>query len=379
MARSWTVVTLAGKSLLDRYAKETGIAPVGEGAAEGWRAKDQRDQWDQIAFDLATWLAGKPPSEVGSLSAELQTLARLDKTPQLKGDRFKLHLLATDTPQAYTAARALALWSGKNGWFEFDPCRDLIAGLQVGDYETFVHRGLPALVRRLAEIAAQVYDLMINSTAGFRAVTPYLYAFALIQQVPMVYQFEGAEQLLFIPRVPIELKWDVVEKFYVQMVSLQRGIGSSVEQLTGDPAFRDLDNIGLVEGDKDMAVLSAIGEILLGRYRQLYALVDVDQSAVPALKANPEMLRIVAEKFCDDHHRENRTERKNGHFVFDNGDNPYRIYFVQPRHGSPIIYKTFTDHDEHQWYYEHTAPPPPESLHPVRCRISKQDWRLEEA
>lgn len=124
-------------------------------------------------------------------------------------------------------------------------------------------------------------------------------------------------------------------------------------------------------------MLSALGEILLARYRSQFATVYTDRHAQHELKEAPvEMRRVIAEKFCDPKQRGQKTEMKNGHYVYDDGNNCYRIYYLSNSQGFPVIYKLFwTDHEAHERYCQQRKPPR-NNFDVHVFRIAKGSWQL---
>ncbi|MBX5436866.1 MAG: hypothetical protein IRZ33_06585 [Alicyclobacillaceae bacterium] len=375
----WTVITVAGTSLVNK----------GREAVAGWKARSggaRETQMPQLsATALAAWFREQTPSDQEKLSSEFKSAAVMARTPEFRGGRLYVHLLASETEDGRLEAQALARlgeWAFPHSVAEFcfDPNKDCIPGLQVSDRRRFVYEGLPVLIRRLSEIAQHSPgSVVVNCTSGFRSTVPYLTAFALIHNLRMVYVFEGSGELLTIPGAPLTLDWALVEKHLPAFEALQEGIVRPVAEVAQSQPYSELARHGLVEGDDQLTVLSALGEILLARYRSQYALVRIDSRMVHELFDAPQwMRRVIAEKFCDPKRRDERTEKKNGHYVYDDGNNCNRIYYVKDAHGFPVIYKLFwSDHKDHDRYYRERKPPGVVPSHRI-YRIDKQTGELEE-
>ncbi|MCL6444403.1 MAG: hypothetical protein K6T83_13280 [Alicyclobacillus sp.] len=389
MPKEWLIITVVGRSIIDRFERDNGVSGVLSGIVTG--ISDTVSQISLIRRSfvprVVNWLKEKPTRWIETSCAELQSIVALTKLPAFRDGVLRVRLIAADTIDSYAAALVLQEWSRRNesAHIEFDYQKDIISGLQVEDRSKFSHRGLPTLIRRLSDIIESYpfTQVVMNCTSGFRAVIPYLSAFSLVHRIQMVCQFERSGQLMVIPRLPMELSWSLMEKHYDALLALQRGIEAPVEKLIQTDPYAELDDMGLIESDADMSMLSAMGEILLARYHHLYSIVHVDKAVLRELRRLPpsavdKLVRILADKFSNYEIRKNRTEMKNNHFVFDDGDNGNRIYFLESPQGIPVVYKVFTDHAEHEWYYERTSPPSPADLVPVRIRISREDGAIEE-
>lgn len=384
MPLKWTVLTIVGNSLVSNYQNENRKGTISqEGTSKKKSGKEQMEANGSIlgvsTEQLLHWIKEKPDEERFRLSAELQSLALLEKNPKFRGDQFEVRILASDTQEARLVANVLMKWGdmSESVHFVFDSERDVISGLQMSNEAEFIYQGLPGLIHRLSQIVSSSSNVVINATSGFRAIIPYLTVFALVQQIQIVVVFEGSAQVMIIPKLPIDFKWEIVEKYYGEFLQLQDGIPLSIEILRDrSPAFQALDENGLVESAGGITFLNAIGAILFERFTSSYAIIDIDRRLFKDLqKADVNIRRILANKFSDKKIRQNKTEEKNGHYVFDDGNNSYRIYFVN-NNEQPIVYRWFVDHEEHEKYLKTELPPDLHSITPIRCRISKETYEV---
>ena len=90
-------------------------------------------------------------------------------------------------------------------------------------------------------------------------------------------------------------------------------------------------------------VLSPVGEILWRRYQTEWVFYYAPDDVESEIQQLPNIHDILAKKM--DVVRSNaKLEKKGDHYVFDDGNNPYRIYyFVED--DDFYIYKVFQDHD----------------------------------
>lgn len=346
--------------------------------------REQTDPSKQLKV-LTRWFAGLPEREKESLAAEFKCAMAVARAPEFRGGTIHVQLLAPDTREGRMEAQvvsAMGKYRTEHSTLEFSfhPERDCIPALQVNRRQPFVFQGLPALVRRLNEIVdGSAEQVVINCTSGFRAVVPYLSAFALIRGLRVVYAFEEAAELLIIPAVPLVLDMNKVEGYLPYLESLENGLEGSVEVWSQKKPYAELAQSGLLEGDEDGVILSALGEILLARYRSEYVTVRVDKRKAHEFQsATPDILRVIAKKFADDAKRENKTETKGHHHVYDDGNNCYRIYYVRDTDGFPVIYQFFhSNHAEYERFLRNHTPP--EKAPPATTfRISLRDLTVEE-
>ncbi|MCL6443375.1 MAG: hypothetical protein K6T83_07955 [Alicyclobacillus sp.] len=230
----WTVVTLVGSSLLNRLSSH---AAASQGIVEGAPSHPELKE-------LQRWLRSYPPENLEHLSAELRSAAVIARSPEFRGGRVRLQLIAPKTDEALLAARIL---SGFGEWkflqsvveFRFDPEKDCVPGLQMSDRRDFVYQGLPVLLRRLSEIVEMSpVPVVVNCTSGVRAVVPYLSAFAMIYGLRVVYVFEKSNALLTIPSVPLTPDWGMVEWYLPALEALQNGIEQPVSVVVETTYYR---------------------------------------------------------------------------------------------------------------------------------------------
>lgn len=226
-----------------------------------------------------------------SASAELQSSGKIQD--KLKSE-ITVHLLASDTIASRLAAEILRDHINSNGSvldnsvtavFNADPSIgqiDVIRNLQVENSQDFSRKGMPKLFERINYIkdweAVGSQNLAINITGGYGATLPYLTIFAQLEGVPLYYNFEGKDELITIPRVPLAIDTSLIKS--------HAGVLTQIADRIDDPkcwrAFKDknkhaLKELGafIWEDDELGAELSPMGNIFWNDYLKDHFIVKL--------------------------------------------------------------------------------------------------------
>ena len=229
-----------------------------------------------------------------SASAELQSTAIIrDKLE----DNIIVYLLASDTIASRLAAEILrdqinppnsVLGDEVTAKFNADPAEvgiDVIRNLQVEDSVSFSRGGMPNLFHRINYIkdweAGGIQNLAINITGGYGATLPYLTIFAQLEGVPLYYNFEGQEELITIPRVPLVIDSDLIESRAGVLVQIADHMDDPTRWRTfkseNEHAVKELDAF-IWEDDDLGAELSPMGNIFWNNYLKSHFLVELPPS-----------------------------------------------------------------------------------------------------
>ena len=229
-----------------------------------------------------------------SASAELQSTAVIrDKLE----DNIIVHLLASDTIASRLAAEILrdqinssssVLGDKVTAKFNADPAEvgiDVIRNLQVENSVNFSRGGMPNLFHRINYIkdweAGGIQNLAINITGGYGATLPYLTIFAQLEGVPLYYNFEGQEELITIPRVPLVIDSDLIESHAGVLAQIADHMDDPERWRTfkskNEHAVKELDAF-IWEDDSLGAELSPMGNIFWNNYLKSHFLVELPPS-----------------------------------------------------------------------------------------------------
>ncbi|HOV79917.1 MAG TPA: hypothetical protein PK728_07380 [Bacillota bacterium] len=337
------VITTVGTSLFNNYLENSRDIEV---PLKYLKNKPFREYHNlgprirQIKEKVAPW--AKNDIEA---SAEIKSLHKIQKK---LADNLDVYLLATDTAVSALAAEIIqdSFARSKEFRLNFNPQKDVIGGLQVDNYQLFVLTGLPGLVRRVENIAGGNFgDVVFNIAGGYKGIIPYLTVMGLINNCDIYYIFEESQTVIEIPKVPLEINYSLFEKYSAEIGRLENIIGNyNDEKKKNFIAFSELEKTGMVEIADDMAVLSPLGVIFHEKYRRSIFEFYCSDEVWEEINKQKDIQRIITEKFSDRTIRANKTETKGVHRVYDDGDNPNRIYYFEDM-GGIYIYKTFQNEE----------------------------------
>jgi len=139
-------------------------------------------------------------------SAELNSLAAfLPAPPRNAGRPDHLVLLHTDTELGLAAAQILKDWLDAQG---YEARLHTTPGLATRSLEDF-QASLSELVRwaweEIPGYREAGFRIVFNLTGGFKGVLGFLQVLATLMADETIYLFEGSEQLLRIPRLPVKM------------------------------------------------------------------------------------------------------------------------------------------------------------------------------
>ena len=106
-------------------------------------------------------------------------------------------------------------------------------------------------------------------------------------------------------------------------------------------------------GNITYVTLGPIGEILWRKYKSKFFIFYAPEEVYNEIQRQNNIMHILTSKFRSNEIRKDKTEIKNGHYVYDDGNNPYRIFYFE-HEGKVYIYKTFENHKEYENYLNQT-------------------------
>jgi CRISPR/Cas system-associated protein Csm6 len=205
-------------------------------------------QWDSVSNAIATLkneIKSHQDFKKPNSSAEIQSLESLrQKYPD---QHLEVHLLASDTVLSRLAAELIQDWftSKTNITIHFDPSKDVIAGLQIKDYDQFRNSGMLNLIARINELKTQHEgEAILNISGGYKGVLPILTIYGQLYGLKLIYQYEDSPALIEIDRMPLSFDWDVIEE-YVELIKREnKRNDASPEQLNGMRALHIIEQEG---------------------------------------------------------------------------------------------------------------------------------------
>jgi len=225
-----------------------------------------------------------------------------------------------------------------------------ITHLQIWDRDKFI-KGMGNLIDTIYRISQENWkNVIINITGGYKATIPYLTLLAEINECAIYYIFEDTDALIKIPYLPIDIKWDVFERYWDSFEKIAHP-ESILRSDLNDNFIKTCTSLLTEEkiDNKLYVSLNPLGEILWRKYKSRFFIFYAPEEVSMEIKKQGNIRRILNDKFRKDDVRRKKTENKNGHCVYDDGDNPYRIFYFEM--GKKIyIYKTFENHKEYEDY-----------------------------
>lgn len=195
-----------------------------------------------------------------TLSAELNGLYGIydDQLPRGRGDMH--YLIATDTALGQITATLIK---------DYLVDRSLTVSvytppqLSAADPPSF-SRGIKELIEwcetTIPGYRESGYRVIFNMTGGFKSLQGYLNIVGMFYADQLVYIFEGSDELLTIPRLPIKVAYDALRDYRVPLAMMAQGHLMPRAQIPDIPG-------GLLDVSEGLAFLSDWGLLVWSRAR----------------------------------------------------------------------------------------------------------------
>ena len=269
------IITMVGTSIFERYFEDNGdryIRNYYEDLIEK-RAKEyesQKARVEVIRRAFRRWFEERQDNRE-NFSAEIKSLVKIRKE---LNDDLEVYLLCSDTVLSKLASELIKEVLQSLGFDIERVHTSLISGLQVWDREEF-NNGMINLIKELYEIAGEYWDnVIINITGGYKATVPYLTILAQMNRCLIYYIFERTDALIKIPYVPLDIKWEIFEKYEEFFARLDR---EKVSELKGIDGEDYSDVLSLLEQVDDLCSLNPLGIVLWNRYKRRFKLFYVSE------------------------------------------------------------------------------------------------------
>lgn len=259
------ILSPCGTSLLTNKAEEeirrltVGFANAIE-PVEG----EEGEKLKKHIVERSDLLDSLPSSKAAKFSAEINGLFHLYGGDFSNASKDAHILLATDTWLGKETASAVGDWLKKQGIGHVEVWGD-IAGLRTDSLDNF-HSAITYLIRRLEEVIPRYkdagYKVIFNLTGGFKSIQGVLQTLSQFYADEAVYIFEGGEELLRIPRIPVIIDAkSLVKKNLGVWRRLSLGL-----KVAGDECI-DIPSAFIIELDNE-AILSPWGELVWERCKK---------------------------------------------------------------------------------------------------------------
>lgn len=335
------LITTVGTSIFDNYLKVKEDIKTYYDNVKDKGCDEYGDHLNKIETIKKAVISLYKDKHSMDISAEIKSVNKIKE--YLKED-VDVYLIATDTIVSRIAADIIKDFLSEDGFnVFFEPKIDVIRGLQVRNKELFIKDGLVNLIKRIEAISTGYYgNVAFNISGGYKANIPYITIMAQINGCDMYYIFEDTEELIRIPAVPINVDTELFERYSRELVELESCVLNYGEWEQHHYEF--ISKAGLcIERMGNGACLSPLGLILWENYKSRYINFFATQDVVKKMKSDDALIQRVVKFLTDDKIRENKTEIKGlkvKHSVYDDGNNNYRIVYVQ-KEGQTYIYEIF--------------------------------------
>jgi putative CRISPR-associated protein (TIGR02619 family) len=286
-------------------------------------------------------------------SAEIKSLIKLQE--ELKED-FDIYLLHSDTALGRLAAEIIKDNISLYEEYGLKISRvdiHLIEELKIQNRQKFI-QGMQELINNIYKISQNYWgNVVINITGGYKATIPYLTILAQVNQCPIYYIFENTDALIQIPNIPIDINWKLFEDYWKSFSLIEKSNGIKESDLP-EKFLKDcrafLESVDI--NNEHYCVLNPLGEILWNKYKEKYFVFYTTDDIYEKIN-HKEIQRIFKSKFSNPQIRGSKTQIKNNHYVYDDGNNPYRIFYFEEK-DVIYVYEVFANHDDYSKYLNDT-------------------------
>jgi putative CRISPR-associated protein (TIGR02619 family) len=286
-------------------------------------------------------------------SAEIKSLIKLQE--ELKED-FDIYLLHSDTALGRLAAEIIKDNISLYEEYGLKISRvdiHLIEELKIQNRQKFI-QGMQELINKIYKISQNYWgNVVINITGGYKATIPYLTILAQVNQCPIYYIFENTDALIQIPNIPIDINWKLFEDYWKSFSLIEKSNGIKESDLP-EKFLKDcrafLESVDI--DNEHYCVLNPLGEILWNKYKEKYFVFYTTDDIYEKIN-HKEIQRIFKSKFSNPQIRGSKTQIKNNHYVYDDGNNPYRIFYFEEK-DVIYVYEVFANHDDYSKYLNDT-------------------------
>lgn len=263
------VITTVGTSLLTNQIKER-LDP------KDWNRRlndtanhtfDKITQHDEDVADIISKLReraeGKLYDEdseielIRDISAELNGIYGLynEKLPEGCNDHHIL--IATDTAQGQVAAEVIkAFLEHHNFKFVNILTQSELSLASTDVFTESIAKLIPYLNQTIIDYKGNNYRICFNLVGGFKALQGYFNTIGMFYADEIIYVFEGSNQVIKIPKLPVTINLQEVEMYKVPLAMMEQGdVATSCEVL------KDVPKDWVVEDGKE-TTLSTWGQLI---------------------------------------------------------------------------------------------------------------------
>lgn len=246
---------------------------------------DLDDEVASLADQVAETLRRNHIDTNRHLSAELKGLYGLYNDQLARGSRDMHYLVATDTALGQVASRLIEDYLKSQGLIVnvYTPLE-----LSTANPASF-SRGMTRLIewceKTIPGYQDDGYQVSFNLTGGFKSLQGYLNIVGMFYADEIVYVFEGSDDLLTIPRLPIRVADEALREYSVPMAMMAHGHLMRLDQIQQIPG-------GLLDSQDGLATLSDWGFLIWSRAR--HELLGEELLTFPRLRYSARFRKMFA-------------------------------------------------------------------------------------
>ena len=263
-----TIISTVGTSLLTNGigAEERKVVTKTANYIESELSKEEKDIIDALTKRAKETLLEADATTLRAKSAELNGILGIygGSFPKAKLDYHIL--IATDTYQGQETANLLEEILKKNGF-------NNILIKQPKDFSTkdkhYFDKGIKELLKWFHEsegefsgYKASSSEVIFNLTGSFKSLQGYLNTIGMFHADKIVYIFESGGELIEIPKLPIKIEFDKLDKFKIEFSLMAQ------EYMLGEKAVKGIPAIFLEEISTNNFILSYWGELVWNQAKE---------------------------------------------------------------------------------------------------------------
>jgi len=216
------IITTVGTSLFTNHFEEDNASDLKlfhedlKGiSASKWDAEGIKQDREDLRQEVKKfWHSDQASAEIASL---------LKIADQYPNEELEVYLIATDTVLSRLAAELVQEWFEGKMTVRFDPEQQVIAGLSVEQAGTFIEHGIQRLVQTILDIRGKGEDAMLlNISGGYKGLIPVMTIVGQLYDMNICYTYEDSEELIEIPRMPLNFDWEIIEQFSSALLRPQK-------------------------------------------------------------------------------------------------------------------------------------------------------------
>ncbi len=267
------VITPVGTSLFENYREKNALEyydEIKDCFHKDW--ENYKREIERIQDPLLKWARSSENS-----SAEIKSIMKIKDEVK---DELDIYLLASDTIVSRLAAEIITeimkeRFDGKSGLtVKFEPGY-VVKSLQIRNRKEFAQEGLSNFINIIEKISGEYFDnLIFNITGGYKVLLPYMTIISQVFKVPSYYIFEDTDELIKIPRSPIDIDWAFISDNYNLLKELSCGVtDKTLDQYKKEKGIKNANVENLIEdliwydeNDK-LLELNAVGKMFLKQFQ----------------------------------------------------------------------------------------------------------------